>query len=201
MGDRWDPPGYGPPPGGDPWGPPGGGSPPTGPFPSSGGPGPGGHDPGGYDPGGYGPGGYAPGGYAPGGYAPGDYAPGGYVPGAYPPDRPPDPVSSEGFGDAELIGRPPFVWLILALVLGLVAAVVAWIFGASMWIALGMWVLAGPIAIGLLALFTQRDVQQRAKPIYDAPSWIPVLYWSAIVAAAVGIGVSAWNIADWAGRL
>jgi hypothetical protein len=123
------------------------------------------------------------------------------VPGAYPPDRPPDPVGSEGFGDAELIGRPPFVWLILALVLGLVAAVVAWIFGASLWIALGMWVLAGPIAIGLLALFTQRDVQQRAKPIYDAPSWIPVLYWSAIVAAAVGIGVSAWNIADWAGRL
>jgi hypothetical protein len=201
MGDRWDPPGYGPPPGGDPWGPPGGGSPPTGPFPSSGGPGPGGHDPGGYGPGGYGPGGYAPGGYDPGGYAPGGYAPGGYVPGAYPPDRPPDPVGSEGFGDAELIGRPPFVWLILALVLGLVAAVVAWIFGASMWIALGMWVLAGPIAIGLLALFTQRDVQQRAKPIYDAPSWIPVLYWSAIVAAAVGIGVSAWNIADWAGRL
>jgi hypothetical protein len=187
MGDRWDPPGYGPSPGGGAWGPPGG-SPPTGPFP-----------PGGSNPGGSHPVGSQLGGYDPGG--PAGYDPGGYAPGGYPPNWSPEPVNSEGFGDAELIGRPPFVWLVAALVLGLVAAVVAWVFGASMWVALAMWVLAGPIAIGLLAVFTQQDVQQRAKPIYDAPSWIPVLYWSAVAAAVVGIGVSAWSIADWAGRL
>ena len=106
-----------------------------------------------------------------------------------------------GRAGLELIGRPPFQWLVAALVLGLVAAAVAWLYGASMWIALGAWALAGPVAIGLLAVFTQRDVAQRAKPIYDAPSWIRVLYWSTVAAAVLGIAVSAWDIALWAGRL
>jgi hypothetical protein len=91
--------------------------------------------------------------------------------------------------------------LIAALVLGLVAAVVAVLLGASVGYAFGAWLLAGPVAIGLLAVFAQHDVRQRARPIYDAPTWLPALYWSAVVAAGLGICASAWNIAQWAGHL
>jgi hypothetical protein len=156
MGDRWEPPGYGPQQGGGAWGPPGG-SPPTGPYPS-GGPGHGGPGPAG-----------------PGGFDPGGYSPGGFAPGGYPADWSPDQRGSGGFGETELVGRPPFVWLLVALVLGLVAAVVAWMLGTTLWIALATWALAGPVAIGLLAVFTLCYDQQRAKPIYDAPSWVPAL--------------------------
>ena len=163
MGDRWEQPAYGPPPGDDHWGPPGDPAP-AGSFPAYGG----------FDPGGV--------------PRVGDTA---------------GPWSSAGAeaGDGQMIGRPPFVWLVGGLVLGLVAAGLAWQFGAYLWVAVAAWVLAGPVAIGLLAVFVRQDVQQRARPLYDAPSWIRVLYCSTIAAVALGIGVGAWNIALWAGRL
>jgi hypothetical protein len=110
-----------------------------------------------------------------------------------------DPPSSS-FDDTDLVGAPPRAWLLAALVAGLVAAVVALTLGASVLYAVGAWLLAGPVAIGLLAVFTQQDVRQRSLPIYAAPHWLPALYWSAVAVAGVGVLAGAWSIAEWAGR-
>ena len=41
-----------------------------------------------------------------------------------------------------------------------------------------------------------------ASPLYDdRGSLVPSLYWPAIVIAGAGLAISAWYIADWAGRL
>jgi hypothetical protein len=102
---------------------------------------------------------------------------------------------------ATTVGKPPIVWLVAALVVGLAGAVVAF-FGANPLIAIAAWALAGPGAIGLLAIFAQRDIGQRALPVYiSSPGQTMALYWAAILVAAVGIAVSAWYIAQWAGRL
>ena len=99
------------------------------------------------------------------------------------------------------VGKPPVGWLVAALAVGLAGAVVAFL-GRDPVLAILAWALAGPGAIGLLAVFAQRDVAQRALPIYlSSPGRTTALYWAAILVAAVGIAVSAWYIAQWAGRL
>ncbi len=113
-------------------------------------------------------------------------------------NAPPDPGSSV---ITETVGQPPAVWLGAALVLGVVGAVVALLFGATVGIALASWALAGPVAIGLLAVFSRLDLRQRARPLYTAPTWTTALHTAAILAAAAGIGISAWRIAEWAGQL
>jgi hypothetical protein len=148
----------------------------------------------------------APGGYVPGGFTPGGFAPGGFTPGGPPPDSYPPDGYGAGFGttqiaETDLVGTPPKIWLIAALLLGLAAAAVAVMLGASIGYALLAWLLAGPVAIGLLAVFSQRDVRQRSLPIYHSPTWLPTLYWGAVVAAGLGVLSSAWYIAQWAGHL
>jgi hypothetical protein len=179
MGEQWDPWNQGPQQGGR-WGPPGGdgrgGTPPAG------------------------------GGFAPGGFTPGGFTPGGSPSDRFPTGRPADEPAFGGFGspqlaDDDLVGAPPKIWLIAALVLGLAAFAVALVLGASIGYAFAAWLLAGPVAIGLLAVFAQRDVRQRALPIYGAPGWLPALYWSAVVAAGLGVCAGAVRIALWAGNL
>jgi hypothetical protein len=140
---------------------------------------------------------------------PPQYGPPQYGPPPGPAPGPTDlwPPSPSGPGldppdlSAAAVGKPPLVWLVAALVVGLAGAVVAF-FGRNPVIAVVAWALAGPGAIGLLAVFTQRDVGQRALPIYiHSPGRTMALYWAAILVAAVGIAVSAWYIAQWAGRL
>ena len=118
---------------------------------------------------------------------------------------PPPSDGPPGFDPPDLsattVGKPPLGWLVGALAVGLVGAVVAF-FGRNPAIAIVGWALAGPGAIGLLAVFAQRDVGQRALPIYiHSPARTAALYWAVIAAAAVGIAVSAWYLALWAGRL
>ena len=117
----------------------------------------------------------------------------------------PPPTDRSGFDPPDLsattVGKPPLGWLVAALVVGLVGAVLAF-FGDNPVVAVVAWALAGPGAIGLLAVFAQRDVGQRALPIYiSSPGRTTALYWAAIAVAAVGIAVSAWYLALWAGRL
>ena len=100
----------------------------------------------------------------------------------------------------DLLGRPPITWLLLSLVLGVVGAVLAAALGSDVALAGVGWLLAGPLGIALLAVYNRVDVDQRARPVYDAPSWLGLLRWSSGVALAVGIAVSAWRIAEWAGR-
>lgn len=107
-----------------------------------------------------------------------------------------------GFGPGPITaGHPPVRWLVAGIVVAAVAVVTAAVFGRSVPVAFAAWALAGPVAIGLLAVFAVRDTRERSRPLYTSPSWTPTLYWSVIVVAAVGIALSAWRIADWAGRL
>lgn len=128
------------------------------------------------------------GGYVPGGFPQGDL--GTQAPG---PAAPPAP-------DDDLVGTPPLAWLLAALAVGLVAAGIALVLGGSILYATVAWALAGPVAIGLLAVFTQQDVRRRSLPIYAAPQWVSTLYWAVVAVAGVGVLTSAWHIAEWVGR-
>lgn len=63
------------------------------------------------------------------------------------------------------------------------------------------WLLAGPIAIGALAMYSRIDTKRRSDAVYSAPTWAGALYWAVLAACLVGIGVGAWQLALWAGRL
>ena len=66
--------------------------------------------------------------------------------------------------------------------------------------ALAGWLLAGPLAIGALAVYTRVDTRRRSESIYSAPRWAARLYWAVLVVCLVGIALGAWQIALWAGR-
>jgi hypothetical protein len=61
--------------------------------------------------------------------------------------------------------------------------------------------LAGPVAIGVLAEFSRADTRRRTHAVYSAPRWVPNVYWAILVVCLLGIAVGAWHIALWAGRL
>lgn len=103
--------------------------------------------------------------------------------------------------DTIVLGRPPVVWLAVAGVVALVGAVLAIVAGGSAAFAVVAWLLAGPAAIGVLAVYTVLDTQQRALPVYAQPTWTRAAYGGVLAVAAVGILISAWFIADWIGRL
>ncbi len=73
--------------------------------------------------------------------------------------------------------------------------------GAGIATALTGWLLAGPVAIGAVAVYNRVDTRRRTASIYSAPRWISNIYWVVLVACLAGITVSAWQIAMWAGRL
>lgn len=105
------------------------------------------------------------------------------------------------FAGDSAVGGPPFAWLVVALALAAVAAAAVLVYGATPEVAFGSWAAAGPLAIGLLAVYALLDTRQRARPVYAAPSWTAGLYWAVVVVAGAGIGLSSWRIAEWAGRL
>jgi hypothetical protein len=99
---------------------------------------------------------------------------------------------------------PPWPLIVGALtcaVLGAMAAALSiWVGSAPVLAVLG-WLLAGPIAIGVLAVFTRMDTHRRTVAVYSAGHWARTGYWAVLVACLVGIGIAAWQIALWAGRL
>ena len=174
------------------------GSPPSGP-PSSFAPQPGPGRAGGFGP-------PQPGSRAPGPPAFGSPAPGpfGQVPqfGVAAPDADPfaDDTMSRVPPSVQQV-RPPVLWLVLGAVVAVVGMVLALLLGTHIPIAVTAWVLAGPVAIGLLATFTIVDTGQRARPLYSFPSWLPWAYRGVLVLAVLGVAAGAWRIAEWAGRL
>lgn len=107
-----------------------------------------------------------------------------------------------GAGSLTMAG-PPLVWFAVALglaVLGAILAGVGAIFGPWWPTAIAGWLLAGPVAIGALAVYTRVDTRRRTEAIYSAPTWTSTLYWVVLAACLVGIALSAWQIALWAGR-
>ena len=115
----------------------------------------------------------------------------------------------DAFGQATSAGTlatagPPLKWFAVTLVLAVAGAVLALISAASgggvLVTALAGWLLAGPLAIGALAVYTRVDTRRRSESIYSAPRWAATLYWAVLVVCLVGIALGAWQIALWAGR-
>jgi hypothetical protein len=115
----------------------------------------------------------------------------------------------DAFGGAITTGTlatagPPLKWFAVALVMaaaGVVLALVSATGGGGVFApALAGWLLAGPIAIGALAVYTRVDTRRRSESIYSAPRWAARLYWVVLVVCLAGIALGAWQIALWAGR-
>jgi hypothetical protein len=99
---------------------------------------------------------------------------------------------------------PPLVWFVVALALAVVGVALAGISALSgplIASAVGGWLLAGPLAIGALAVFSRVDTRRRTEAIYSAPTWTSTLYWVVLAVCLLGIAVGAWQIALWAGTL
>ncbi len=96
---------------------------------------------------------------------------------------------------------PPVLWCALAGISAVAGVVLAVLGLSSIALAVAGWVASGPVAIGLLAVHTTIDTKRRAAPFYSQPGWTAVVYWSVMVVAFAGVGISAWSIAQWAGRL
>lgn len=139
-------------------------------------------------------------------------------PGQAPASQPTPFGPTGGFGDAEPdaaaafgqdtaasggpieISRPPTYLLFIALAIAIIAAVVAGIFGQPV-VAIICWVLAGPIAIGIIALFVTKDNNARGAGVYVAPGWLRAVHIIASVVCVAAVIVPALRIAFWVGRL
>ena len=98
------------------------------------------------------------------------------------------------------VARPPLALFGLAIALAATGAVIAGVWGDAL-VAAGVgWLLAGPLAIGLLAIYTLVDTRRRADAVYSAPSWTGAVYWTVVAVCLIGISISAWHLALWAGR-
>ncbi len=89
--------------------------------------------------------------------------------------------------------------------LGVVAAVAAvgaavGAFGWGSWLATVGWALAGPVAIGLVGLYTATDTARQTAPVYLRPGWLRALYAVVVLLIVVGVTVGALGIAFWIGR-
>jgi hypothetical protein len=122
------------------------------------------------------------------------------------PESPPEPTgwgasTEEPRTVAIAAARPPVAWLFGTLALAVIAGVVAVIFGTAPAVAITAWFLGGPISIALLAVYTFRDIAQRANVLYSVETWVPWLYRMILVLIFVAIIASALQIASWVGRL
>lgn len=107
----------------------------------------------------------------------------------------------DGFdaGEAQTIGRTPLKWLVVAVLVAAIGAVLSLMLsGAGM---IAGWLLCGPIAFGIIAFFVNRDMRQRTKAVYVRSTLYAPLYWGAIVLAFAAVFVSAYQLANWAARL
>lgn len=64
------------------------------------------------------------------------------------------------------------------------------------WVAVGSWLLAGPVAIALLAVFVRRDTERRADPWYAELAFVDWARRVVVILALVGVALSAYTIAD-----
>lgn len=98
-------------------------------------------------------------------------------------------------------GRPPIIPLAAALATALLGCVVALFLGDDPGAAWAAWALSGPVPIVLLAWFARQDVVARTRAAYGAPAWLRPVLIAAGVLVVVGLGLSAWRLAGWAGHL
>lgn len=105
-------------------------------------------------------------------------------------------------GDARLtVGTPPVLWLVAAVVVALAGAGLAALVVRSGPATLLPWVLAGPVGIVLLGVYSIVDTRRRASSIYAAAGWVGPFYVAAVVVILAAVVVTAVNIAQWVGHL
>jgi hypothetical protein len=98
-------------------------------------------------------------------------------------------------------GRPPVRWLLACLAAVVTGAALAAGLGRAPAWAVAAWVLSGPVAIGLLAVFTTGDTRARAVGTYGARGWVRPLYVVCLVLCGLAVCLAALRIADWVGHL
>ncbi|MGY4654452.1 hypothetical protein [Mycobacterium sp. URHB0021] len=98
------------------------------------------------------------------------------------------------------VARPPLALFGLAITLAGAGAAVAGGWGGAPAAASVGWLLAGPFAIGILAVYTVVDTSRRTSAVYSAPSWTKAAYWTVVAVCMAGIAIAAWHLALWAGR-
>jgi hypothetical protein len=99
------------------------------------------------------------------------------------------------------VARPPLALFALAIALAAVGLAIGVAWGPRLAAAFAGWLLAGPVAIGVLAEFSRVDTRRRTHAVYSAPHWVPNVYWAILGVCLLGIAVGAWHIALWAGTL
>jgi len=99
------------------------------------------------------------------------------------------------------VAGPPLALFALAFALAAVGLVIGLGWGPRLAAAFAGWLLAGPLAIGVLAEFSRVDTRRRTHAVYSAPRWVPNVYWVILGVCLLGIAVGAWHIALWAGTL
>ena len=99
------------------------------------------------------------------------------------------------------VARPPLALFALAIALAAVGLAIGLAWGPRLAAAFTGWLLAGPVAIGVLAEFSRVDIRRRTHAVYSAPRWVPNVYWAILGVCLLGIAVGAWHIALWAGTL
>lgn len=98
------------------------------------------------------------------------------------------------------VAGPPLPLLGASAATAVIGLVLAAVLGALPPAAIIGWVLAGPLAIGALAVYTSADTRRRAQPIYVAPNWLTAGYYACLAVCLIGVIVSAVRIALWVGR-
>lgn len=104
-------------------------------------------------------------------------------------------------GGADLaVAHPPLGLFALAAGLAAVGIMVAAVWGAALLAAAAGWLLAGPVAIGVLAAYTRVDTRRRTQAVYSAPTWTGMVYAAVVAVCLIGIALGAWHLAVWVGR-
>jgi hypothetical protein len=98
------------------------------------------------------------------------------------------------------VAHPPLALFAVAAGLAAAGIVTAAVWGAALLPAAAGWLLAGPVAIGVLAYYTRVDTRRRTATVYSAPAWTSTLYWAVVAVCLIGIAVGAWHLALWVGR-
>lgn len=95
---------------------------------------------------------------------------------------------------------PPLQWLGIGYVLVVASLIIWFVPEHSKTLGLAGWLLAGPLAIGTLAVFLVLDTRRRADPWYAASSGADWMRRGLVVAALVGVTLNAYAVADLVAR-
>ncbi|KRB75811.1 hypothetical protein ASE01_12170 [Nocardioides sp. Root190] len=93
----------------------------------------------------------------------------------------------------------PVFWLCIGLAL-VAAAAGLWFLDDGVPLAVLGWVLAGPLAIGVLAIFLLQDSRRRAGSWYAPAAAAAPLTAVLVVTALVVVGLHAYHVADVVAR-